>query len=105
MLSQGQKQLFCLARAILRPGKIVVLDEVTSSVDRVTDEMMQRIIRDEFKGRTVIAVAHRLETIIDFDRIVVMEDARVVEIGKPDDLLSRKSKFRKLFEASKVKDD
>ncbi|EPS38832.1 hypothetical protein H072_7417 [Dactylellina haptotyla CBS 200.50] len=98
-LSHGQRQLVCLARALLRKGKIVVLDEATSSVDKDTDEMMQKIIREEMKDRTVIAVAHRLQTIMDFDKVVVMEGGQVVEVGKPKVLLARDSKFKGLVDA------
>ncbi|KAK6542686.1 hypothetical protein TWF694_006630 [Orbilia ellipsospora] len=98
-LSHGQRQLFCLARALLRKGKIVVLDEATSSVDKDTDEMMQRIIREEMKDRTIIAVAHRLQTILDFDRVAVMENGKIVEVGNPQVLLGKESKFKKLVEA------
>src|SRR4051812_24887575 len=66
--SHGQRQLFCLARAILRRSKIIILDEVTSNLDKTSDERTQKIIREEFKGCTIIAVAHRLDTILDFDR-------------------------------------
>ena len=97
-LSHGQRQLFCLARAILRKGKIVVLDEVTSSVDRRTDDLMQKIIREEFKGCTIIAVAHRLETILDFDRIAVLDRGQLKECDTPKDLLSRKSAFKELYD-------
>ncbi|KAK6517411.1 hypothetical protein TWF281_004068 [Arthrobotrys megalospora] len=98
-LSYGQKQLFCLARALLRKGKIVVLDEATSGVDKDTDEKMQRVIREEMKDRTVIAIAHRLQNIMDFDRVAVMEDGKVVEVGNPGVLRKTESKFRELVEA------
>jgi ATP-binding cassette, subfamily C (CFTR/MRP), member 1 len=102
MLSHGQRQLFCLARAILRPGKIVVLDEATSSVDRETDRLMQRVIREEFAGRTIIAIAHRLETILDFDQVVVMDAGRIVEVGEPGRLVrERGSWFGGLVEGRK----
>jgi ATP-binding cassette, subfamily C (CFTR/MRP), member 1 len=103
LLSQGQHQLFCLARATLRPGKIVVLDEVTSSVDRKTDDLMQRIIRTEFADRTIIAIAHRLDTIVDFDKIAVLEKGVLIEYGSPAELLSKRSHFRNLYEMYKTK--
>ncbi|CAI7592888.1 unnamed protein product [Penicillium discolor] len=98
-LSHGQRQLFCLARSLLRKSKVVVLDEVSSSVDIQTDGIMQAIIRDEFQGCTIISVAHRLNTIVDFDRVVVLHEGRVVESGKPQELLAQsESRFKKLYE-------
>lgn len=97
-LSHGQRQLFCLGRAILRKGKIVVLDEATSNVDRKTDELMQRIIREEFKDRTIIAVAHRLDTILDFDRIAVLDRGTLKECDIPATLLARESAFKELYD-------
>ncbi|KAL9109116.1 MAG: hypothetical protein Q9227_006207 [Pyrenula ochraceoflavens] len=100
MLSHGQRQLFCLARALLRPGKLVCLDEVSSSVDRKTDALMQEIIRREFQGRTIIAVAHRLETIADFDRVIVLDAGKVVECGPPQELLEKENGwFRGMWES------
>ncbi|MCJ1399110.1 hypothetical protein MMC11_002312 [Xylographa trunciseda] len=95
--SHGQRQLFCLARAILRRSKIVVLDEVTSSVDTASDALMQRIIREEFKECTVIAVAHRLDTILDFDKIVLLSAGELMEFDSPRALMSRPSAFRALY--------
>jgi ATP-binding cassette, subfamily C (CFTR/MRP), member 1 len=101
LFSQGEKQLFCLARATLMTGKIVVLDEATSNVDRATDARMQEIVRDCFRNRTVLAVAHRLETILDFDRVVVMDKGQIVEIGQPAVLMTTgESRFRALVESS-----
>jgi ATP-binding cassette, subfamily C (CFTR/MRP), member 1 len=97
--SQGQRQLFCLARAILRKSKVVVLDGVSASVDIRTDELTQRIIRKEFKDCTIISAAHRLNTIVDFDRIAVLSAGRVVELDEPETLLRREGRgFRKLYE-------
>ncbi|KAE9371145.1 putative multidrug resistance-associated protein [Stipitochalara longipes BDJ] len=95
--SHGQRQLFCLARAILRKSKIVVLDEVSSSVDIETDKLMQRVVREEFKDATVVSVAHRLETIVDFNRVVVMGDGAAMEMGEPRELLVSESRFRELW--------
>ncbi|WPG98015.1 hypothetical protein R9X50_00079900 [Acrodontium crateriforme] len=99
MFSHGQRQLFCLARAILHPSKIVVLDEVTSSVDLATDEIMQKIIREEFDDCTIIAVAHRLDTILDFDMIATLEAGRLVEFDTPNALMARDSAFKALYES------
>ncbi|KAL9623731.1 MAG: hypothetical protein Q9160_001961 [Pyrenula sp. 1 TL-2023] len=99
-LSHGQRQLFCLARALLRKSKIVILDEVTSSVDIHTDALMQKIIRSSFADCTIIAVAHRLKTIVDFDKVVVLgAGGRVLESGDPQRLLATDgSAFRELYE-------
>ncbi len=105
-LSQGQQQIFCLARAMLRSGngdetgigsRILVLDEATSSVDAETDKLMQKLIREEFGKYTILTVAHRLDTILDANRVVVMDGGRVVEMGEPRELLKREdSAFRAL---------
>lgn len=97
--SHGQRQLFCLARAMLKRSKIVVLDEATSSVDTKTDELMQKLIRTEFWECTIIAVAHRLDTILDFDKIAVLDAGRLVEYDSPKALLSRRSRFRTLYDS------
>ncbi|KAG9510799.1 Multidrug resistance-associated protein 1 [Fragariocoptes setiger] len=95
--SVGQRQLFCLARTLLRRSKILVLDEATASVDVETDDLIQKTIREEFKNSTVLTIAHRLETIQDYDKVVVMEDGRAVEDGPPRVLIDRpSSKFRDL---------
>lgn len=88
-LSQGQRQLLCLARAIVSRPKIMVLDEATSAVDMDTDILIQRSIRKEFQNSTLIVIAHRLSTIVDFDRILVMGDGRQVEFDSPGSLMER----------------
>ncbi len=88
-LSQGQRQLVCLARSLLKRPKIVVLDEATSAVDRGTDSNIQESLRKEFAsaGCTVLVIAHRLSTVADFDRLLVLEKGRVAEMGSPRELL------------------
>ena len=90
-LSQGQRQLVCLARAMLRRPKIIVLDEATSAVDRATDTIIQESLRETFAatGCTVLVIAHRLSTVADFDRVMVLDEGRVKEIGAPRELLIR----------------
>ncbi|KAF2257693.1 P-loop containing nucleoside triphosphate hydrolase protein [Lojkania enalia] len=89
MFSHGQRQVFSLARALLRSGNVVVLDEVSSSVDRETEDLMRRVMRDEFRGKTVVAIAHRVGTISDFDGVVVLGDGKVLEMGFPGELERR----------------
>ncbi len=98
-LSHGQKQLFCLARAMVKKGSILIMDEATSSVDSEMDELMQRILRKEFEGRTLITVTHRLHTVLDFDQVVLLEKGRIIEIGNPRELLATKSSFHALYES------
>jgi ATP-binding cassette subfamily C (CFTR/MRP) protein 1 len=95
--SHGQRQLFCLARAILRKSKVVVLDEAPSNVDTKSDELMQQVIRKEFKYCTIIAVAHRLDTILDFDKIALLSAGELKEFDTPQALLARPSAFRELY--------
>lgn len=99
LFSHGQRQLFCLARAILHPSKIVVLDEATSSVDMVTEELMQKVIREVFRDCTIIAVAHRLDTIMDFDRIATLQAGQLVEYDTPEALMKRDSALKTLYES------
>ncbi|KAI0881492.1 putative ATP-binding cassette transporter protein [Annulohypoxylon maeteangense] len=85
-LSQGQRQLLCLARAIVSRPKVMVLDEATSAVDMTTDALIQRSIREEFGDSTLVVIAHRLSTVADFDRILVLSDGKVAEYGTPKEL-------------------
>lgn len=93
-LSQGQRQLLCIARAIVTRPKIMVLDEATSAVDMATDALIQRSIREEFGDSTLIVIAHRLSTIADFDRILVLSEGQVAEFGTPRELWDKGGIFR-----------
>ena len=86
--SAGQRQLMCFARALLRKSNIIVMDEATASVDSSTDEKLQKMIRERFVDQTLICIAHRLDTILDSDRVCVMDDGKVVEYDTPSVLLN-----------------
>lgn len=89
VFSVGQKQLLCLARALLKKNnKFLVLDEATSNVDMRTDNFIQKVLKTKFKDTTVITIAHRLNTIADYDKIIVMSKQKVVEFGSPHELIS-----------------
>ncbi|KAF6135369.1 hypothetical protein GIB67_027243, partial [Kingdonia uniflora] len=91
--SVGQRQLFCLGRALLKRSSILVLDEATASVDSATDGVIQKIISHEFNDRTVVTIAHRIHTVIDSDLVLVLSDGRVVEYDSPAKLLERDDSF------------
>ncbi|KAL5019777.1 hypothetical protein ScPMuIL_002669 [Solemya velum] len=90
-LSVGQRQLVCLARTLLRKTKILILDEATAAVDMETDDLIQQTIRTEFKECTVITIAHRLNTIMDYDRVMVLDSGKIKEFDSPGTLLQDKS--------------
>ncbi|KAH8986106.1 hypothetical protein EDB92DRAFT_2054957 [Lactarius akahatsu] len=105
-LSVGQRQILALARAIVRGSKLLILDEATSAIDYKTDTIIQTSLRNELKGDvTLITVAHRLQTIIDADKVMVLDAGRIVEFDKPSELLkSENSRFRSLVDESGDKD-
>mmetsp|Transcript_114059 Transcript_114059/g.309935 ORF Transcript_114059/g.309935 Transcript_114059/m.309935 type:complete len:659 (-) Transcript_114059:190-2166(-) len=101
--SVGQRQLLCMARAVLRKSKVVLLDEATASVDNVTDEAIQQTIREVFASSTVLCIAHRIRTIVDSDVVLVMGQGRCVEMGSPSELFATEgSHFRSLAIESKI---
>lgn len=100
-LSGGEKQRLSIARAILRRPEILILDEATSSLDTVTESQIQKALDFVVRGRTAIIIAHRLSTIKNADKIVVMDEGRIIEEGALDELLAKKGKFYQLWEAQK----
>mmetsp|Transcript_19231 Transcript_19231/g.17052 ORF Transcript_19231/g.17052 Transcript_19231/m.17052 type:complete len:133 (+) Transcript_19231:685-1083(+) len=87
-LSSGEKQLICICRSILRKSKIVIMDEATASIDVNTEKIVQKLILEEFKHSTVITVAHRLNTVIKSDKILVLGYGEVIEYDTPHNLVS-----------------
>ncbi|UXI22584.1 ABC transporter G family member 20-like [Sarcoptes scabiei] len=97
--SVGQKQLICLARAIIRKNRILVLDEATANVDPRTDSFIQETIRKEFEDCTVLTIAHRLNTIIDYDKVLVLDHGRLMQFDTPYRLINQESGiFYELFD-------
>ena len=97
-LSFGCRQLLCVARAFLRKSKVIILDEATSSVDQKTEDIISNAVDNMFNNSTIIIIAHRINTVKKCDRIVVMDEGKIVEIGKPDELIQNlNSKFYKLY--------
>ncbi|XP_071490287.1 ATP-binding cassette sub-family C member 9-like [Diadema antillarum] len=89
--SVGQRQLFCLGRAFLRKTKILVMDEATASIDFETDRILQEVVATAFQDRTVLTIAHRVSTIMDADRILVLSEGKVEEYGTPEALLAKEN--------------
>ncbi|EEB93460.1 hypothetical protein MPER_07876 [Moniliophthora perniciosa FA553] len=87
--SQGQRQLIAMARALLRRSSIIVLDEATSSIDFATDAKIQTTIREEFTNSLLLTVAHRLRTVIDYDRLIVLDKGKLVEFDTPLRLIQK----------------
>ncbi|KAL4789180.1 putative ABC transporter [Aspergillus venezuelensis] len=96
-LSHGQQQLLCLARAILKKSRILILDEVTSSVDEETGTLITQVLRDKFQDQTVISIAHRLNTIMYYDKVIVLDKGRIAEQGNPQVLAFQPSIFASLL--------
>eukprot|EP01116_Phalansterium_solitarium_P010899 TRINITY_DN263_c0_g2_i3.p1 TRINITY_DN263_c0_g2~~TRINITY_DN263_c0_g2_i3.p1 ORF type:complete len:679 (+),score=264.46 TRINITY_DN263_c0_g2_i3:827-2863(+) len=101
--SVGQKQLLCLARALLKRSKVLVMDEATAAVDFETDSLIQRTIREQFANTTVLTIAHRVNTIMDYDRILVLDRGLIAEFDAPAVLLKNpNSLYSKLIQSHEV---
>uniref|UniRef100_A0A672TVD4 ATP binding cassette subfamily C member 6 n=1 Tax=Strigops habroptila TaxID=2489341 RepID=A0A672TVD4_STRHB len=104
-LSVGQRQLVCLARALLRKTKILVLDEATASVDMETDNLVQSTIKREFHNCTILTIAHRLHTVMDSERVLVLDTGRILEYDTPHNLLQRKGAFSEMVAEAGIRRD
>ena len=99
-LSVGERQLVCIVRAFLKQNRIIVMDEATSSIDFKTENVIQNAISKLMNNCTVITIAHRIKTIIDYDRILVMSNGEIVEFDTPQNLLNKKGLFYNLYKES-----
>ena len=98
-LSGGQRQRIAIARAILKNPPILILDEATSSLDTVSEALVQKALEKLMKGRTTIVIAHRLSTIRNADRIIILDRGRIIDSGTHDQLISRNDTYMKLYNA------
>ncbi|KAH7333107.1 P-loop containing nucleoside triphosphate hydrolase protein [Rhexocercosporidium sp. MPI-PUGE-AT-0058] len=103
--SHGQRQILSLARALVKRSKLILLDEATASMDYETDSQIQSVLREELKGSTLVTIAHRLRTVIDYDRVIVMSGGEVLEIGAPKELFEKGGVFADMVVQSQEADE
>ena len=103
-LSGGQRQRLGIARALVRQAPIMIFDEATSSLDSISEAKIQGAIENSFEGRTVFVIAHRLSTVRNVDRIIVLDEGRIIEDGNFDDLIKQNGHFAKLWTIQSKKD-
>ena len=102
-LSVGEKQLVCIARAIIRKTKIIIMDEATANIDMKTEEKIQKVLQDSLNDSTIITIAHRIKSIIDYDKILVIDNGIIIEFDSPQNLLkNEQSLFFELYSKSTI---
>jgi subfamily B ATP-binding cassette protein MsbA len=97
-LSSGQRQRLAIARALLKNAPMLILDEATSHLDSESEYLIQKALHNLMQGRTTLVIAHRLSTVMKADRIVVLDDGRIVEGGAHDELLKMEGLYRRLYD-------
>ena len=102
LLSGGQRQRISIARALLKDANVILLDEATSFLDVENETKIQRALSTLIKNKTVIIIAHRMRTIANADKIVVLDDGKIAEQGSPDELIARDGLFRRMVELQKL---
>lgn len=105
-LSSGEKQLICICRAVLRRSKVIILDEATANIDVVTEQKIQSLIEEELQGCTMITIAHRLNTIMQSDKVMVLSYGRIIEFDEPNTLAADpNSEFASLLKQIEREED
>ncbi len=98
-LSGGQKQRLCIARALLKSPKVVILDDSTSACDTATDAAIRHALRTELKGTTTFIIAQRIASVLDADRVIIVDDGRIMAMDTPQNLLETNEIFREIYES------
>ena len=101
-LSGGERQRIAICRALLKEPTILLLDEATSAIDALTEVKLQEAINHARSGRTTVAVAHRLATVMDANRILVLDGGKVAEMGSPQELIAEQAHFYRLYQSQKL---
>ena len=100
-MSGGQKQRLCIARALLKKPKILILDDSTSAVDTKTDAMIRRAFREEIPDTTKLIIAQRISSVEDADKVIILDDGRIDDFGTPAELLARNRIYQEVYESQK----
>lgn len=104
-LSAGEKQMICICRALLKNSQIVLIDEATANIDVRNDMLIQKVIAEKFKGKTLLTIAHRLSTIANYDKIMIMEGGKLIEFGSPRGLYESRGVYFEMVKRYKSFND